>query len=815
MQLKVSYNWLSDYVDVSGYSAEELAEKLTRSGIEVDVVEQRNQGVTGVVVGHVQSCERHPDADKLSLCKVDAGTGELLQIICGAKNIAAGQKVPVAKVGAVLPGNFKIKKAKLRGVESFGMICSAKELGINDRLLPKQLQEGILVLPEELEIGTDIKTVLGLDDAVMELDLTPNRSDCLSMLGTAYEIAAILDRPVKLPEPVKPLREGTDAAKDQLAVRIEAQQGCMHYSARCVRQVRIEASPLWLQNRLIAAGVRPINNIVDVTNYVMLEYGQPLHAFDADQLSGKEIIVRYAKPGEVLTTLDGTKRKLEPHMLVIADAKQPVALAGVMGGADSEVHESTVNLVLESARFAGPEVRMTSKQLGLRSESSQRFEKEVDPARVVPALDRAAALIAELSGGEVAQGIVEQRLETVESRRIELSVERINDYLGTSMQAEQVESIWRRLNFAQEHQNGSFQVEVPTRRGDITRDVDLIEEVARLYGYDHIPTTLLHGATTPGHLSKEQRIKRQLRQLLNGSGLQEAIHYVFTDPKQRQLFPGMFADAEPIELSMPMSEERSVLRTSLVPHLLDTATFNRNRMIEDISLFEIGSVFLTEQSELQALPEEQPMLAVLCSGLQHKVHWSAAATQTDFYDMKGIAESIFAFFGIDGVDFRAAQPPGFHPGRTAECYLEQNGEEIVVGWLGQIHPELQNAKDLDETYVLEFKLQPLVELADPQISYQPMPKYPAISRDLALVIKDDVEVGQALELIRESAGELLEDCRVFDIYRGENIAQGSKSVAFNLVFRDSEKTLTDDEVSAQHEKVVARLQQELNAELRR
>ncbi|MDF2671723.1 MAG: subunit beta of phenylalanyl-tRNA synthetase, partial [Paenibacillus sp.] len=527
--MKVSYKWLSEYVDLQGYTAAELAEKLTRSGIEVDVVENRNKGVDGVVAGYVKSREKHPDADKLSVCIVDAGQEQDLQIVCGAPNVAAGQMVPVAVVGATLPGDFKIKKAKLRGVESMGMICSAKELGLNDKLLPKEIQEGILVLPEDTKIGASILEVLAIDDEVLELDLTPNRSDCLSMLGAAYEIAAILGRDVVLPDGEQGLHPSDTKAADHVNVRITASEQCSHYAARRIEGVHIGTSPLWLQNRLMAAGVRPINNIVDITNYVMLEYGQPLHAFDADKLTNGQIDVRLAHEGERLVTLDDAERELAPHNLLITDGVKPVAIAGVMGGANSEVTPQTTTLVLESARFAGGSVRKTSRQLGLRSEASVRFEKEVNPEAVIPALNRAASLIVRYASGHVNEGIVEAR--TIESQplAIELPLAKINSYLGTELAQLEVKVIFNRLHFAYEEvAEETLLVHVPSRRGDITRDVDLIEEVARLYGYDNIPTSLIQGVTTPGALTREQQIRRTLRSLLTGSGLHEVSTYSFT-----------------------------------------------------------------------------------------------------------------------------------------------------------------------------------------------------------------------------------------------------------------------------------------------
>lgn len=816
--MNVSYQWLSQYVDVSGHTAQELAEKLTRSGIEVDFVESRNKGVEKVVVGFVKSREKHPDADKLSVCTVDAGLGEELQIVCGAKNVAAGQKVPVALVGAKLPDGLVIKRAKLRGVESQGMICSAKELGLNDKLLPKEQQEGILVLPEETPVGESILDVLAINDEVLDLDLTPNRSDCLSMLGAAYEIGAILGREVKLPDAEAGLESaGAVNAADRISVNITAAAQCSHYAARLIEGITVASSPLWLQNRLMAAGIRPINNIVDITNYVMLEYGQPLHAFDADQLDNGHIDVRLAGEGEKLVTLDGAERTLEPHMLLITDGTKPVALAGVMGGANSEVTAGTSRILLESARFDGGTVRKTSRQLGLRSEASQRFEKEVNPEAVIPALNRAASLIAQLGGGAVASGVVEARTGETKPVTIEISVGKINDYLGTGLTVEEVKAIFARLHFTVEPlaQDGLL-VHVPSRRGDITRVVDLIEEVARLYGYDNIPTTLMNVETTPGALTKAQRVRRIARTLLTGSGLHEAITYSFTDPQQIADFTGAYGGVKPVGLAMPMSEERSVLRTSLVPHLLEAAAYNRNRNTNDVALFEIGSVFLTDEATLTRLPNEQPLLTALLTGKRSELHWTGKPGAVDFYDLKGVLDNLLSYLGIAGVRYVSAQPEGFHPGRTArlEATLAE-GETIVLGVIGQLHPALQQQKDLDDTFVFEIELDALVRLADEQLTYTPLPRFPAIGRDMALVVDRGVPVGDLLAQAKTTAGAWLESIQVFDIYTGERLGADKKSVAISLVYRTPERTLTDEEVSELHGRVVASLADAYGAELRK
>ncbi|MBJ6363874.1 phenylalanine--tRNA ligase subunit beta [Paenibacillus sp. GCM10012307] len=813
--MKVSYKWLKDYVDVSGFSAQELAEKLTRGGIEVDGVEARNQGVTGVVVGYVKSKEKHPDADKLNVCQVDVGTGEELQIVCGARNVDAGQHVPVATVGAKLPGGLAIKRAKLRGVESQGMICSAKELGINDKLLPKEQQDGILVLPQGLKLGTPIADVLGLDDEILDLDLTPNRSDALSMLGVAYEIAALTGGSVKLPEFQIPASSAK--AEDHISVQISSPEQCSHYAARYIKGIKLAPSPQWMQNRLIAAGVRPISNIVDITNYVMLEYGQPLHAFDADKVAGGKIDVRLAREGETLETLDGQLRKLEPHMLVITDGTQPIALAGVMGGANSEVSEDTVNILLESAHFDGGTVRKTSRQFGLRSEASIRFEKEVDPAVVLKALERAASLIAEYADGHIAEGVVAAGSEAIKSVQISVSRERINRYLGTELSGLEIKTIFGRLNVEyEEPQPDSYVVRAPSRRGDITRDVDIIEEIARLYGYDNIPTTPIEGATTPGALTASQAIRRQIRNRLTDAGLHEVISYSFTSPERTSLFPAISGNAVPVRLSMPMSEDRSVLRTSILPNLLDIAAYNRNRKNENIAIFEAGSVFLTDEAELTRQPHERQKLAALLTGSRRHPQWNVKAEAVDFYDIKGVLEAVIELLGLSGkVNLQAAAPEQMHPGRTAAILLDTPRGSETIGYIGQLHPDTQRELDLADTYVFELNLEALYEAADSSIVYRALPRFPASTRDIAVVIDRKQETGSLKTAIVETAGELLESVEVFDIYTGERLGADKKSVALSLVYRHAERTLTDEEVTELHAKVVERLEQSFHAELRK
>ncbi|WP_223067852.1 phenylalanine--tRNA ligase subunit beta [Paenibacillus caui] len=813
--MKVSTDWLSDYISLKDVNIQELAEQITRSGIEIDSVESRNNGVSKVVAGYVKTKEKHPDADKLNVVTVDAGLDEELQIVCGAKNIEAGQKVPVALVGAKLPGGVEIKKAKLRGVPSQGMICSAKELGLNDKLLPKDQQEGILVLPEGTQIGAPIESVLGLNDEVLDFDLTPNRSDCLSMLGAAYEVGAILGRDVTHPD--AKLVETAPPASDAISVTVSNPELCSHYAVRVISDVKIGPSPLWMQNRLIAAGIRPISNVVDVTNYVMLEYGQPLHAFDADRIAGRRIEVRVSKAGETIETLDGQVRKLDAGALLITDAEKPIGLAGVMGGANSEVTASTVNLVLESAKFHGGTVRKLSRQLGLRSEASQRFEKEVDPGTVIPALDRAAALIASLAGATVHQGIVQSGEAAAEPLVIPLSLTKLNAFLGTSISSLEVKTIFARLHFeCGDMPDNTLAVRVPSRRGDITRDVDLIEEVARLYGYDKIPVTAIEGPTTQGGYTRPQLLRREIRSMLTKGGLQEVISYSFANREAEEMFPVLKENRHSVKLAMPMSEDRSVLRASLIPQLMDVAVFNRNRKQDNLALFELGSVFQSEEEMLTVQPKELSVLGILLTGLRQDKQWNLNPEKVDFYDLKGAVETVIRYLGLEElVSYEADRPAGFHPGRSASIMLEVNKEKKRIGVMGQIHPDLQRAKELEDTYVAELMLEPLFAAYAKPIEYRDLPRFPAVQRDIAIVVDRDVTAASLIKTIAESAGELLEDVHVFDVFTGSKLGEGKKSVALSLVYRHMERTLTDEEISEVHGRAVAALEQTFGAELRK
>ncbi|RFU70708.1 phenylalanine--tRNA ligase subunit beta [Peribacillus saganii] len=801
----VSYNWLREYVDLSGIDAYELAEKITKSGIEVEGVEKKSEGLKGVVVGHVVEREKHPEADKLNICQVDLGGEAPLQIICGAPNVDKGQKVAVATVGAVLPGNFKIKKAKLRGEESNGMICSLQELGFEAKLIAKEYATGIFVFPNETEVGTDALEALGMEDYILELGLTPNRADAMSMLGVAYEVAAILGREVKWPE-INTV-EAAEKASEIISVSVDAKEDAPLYTVKVIKDVKIAPSPLWMQTKLMASGIRPHNNIVDITNYVMLEYGQPLHAFDYDRFGSKEVVVRRAKEKEILVTLDDAERKLTPEHVVITNGEEPVGMAGVMGGANSEVNSDTTTVLLESAYFAGAAIRKASKDHGLRSEASSRYEKGIDPARTREAAERAASLMAQYAGGTVLKGTVVADSLTIEPAVLSITLDKINKIIGAELTADEVVSIFERLKFEVKSENGEFTVTVPTRRGDITIEEDLIEEVARLYGYDNIPTTLPVGAQAPGKLTAYQQKRRQVKRTLEGAGVYQAITYSLTSEEKVSEYA--LEKRDPIRLAMPMSEDRSYLRQSIVPQLLEVLKYNLARQNDSIAVYEIGSVFLSNRKE--ELPDEKEHLAGALTGLWLSHPWQGEKKPVDFYVAKGVIEAVFDTLGLtQNISYQQAKIHGMHPGRTAEVLL--NNESI--GFIGQVHPTVQKELDLKETFVFELSFEKLASVDVEPINYQAIPRYPSITRDIALVVDKEVAGGKLESIITDAGGKLLKEVQIFDLYEGERMEPGKKSLAFSLKYYDPERTLTEEDIAKAHEKVLKAVKEEAGAELR-
>lgn len=803
----VSYEWLSQYVDLAGITPEDIAEELNRTGIEVEVIYTRDPGVSGVVIGEVLSVERHPQADRLQICLVNVGKGQVLQIVCGAKNVAAGQRVPVALVGAKLPGGLVIKKAKLRGVESNGMICSAKELGFPEKVLMKEQTDGILVLEPDAPIGSDIKEYLGMNDQVIELQLTPNRSDCLGMIGVAYEVAAIFDRELRLPmtQQLPPQYEAP------LNIFVESEEDCPFYAAQVVHDLKVGPSPQWMQNRLISAGIRPINNIVDITNYVMLETGQPLHAFDYNKLQDGNIIVRRALPNEQIVTLDSVTRTCDEGMLLITDGQQPLALAGVMGGKSTEVTDQTVTVLLEAAFFDPQEVRKTSRKLGLRSEASMRFEKGVDPEGILPALSRAVQLLCQIAGGAVASEVLVKKVGDIEDIVIDLRHDRLVNLLGVHLDADEVADIFRRLRFPMEAHEGVYTVQVPTRRPDITIEVDLIEEVARLYGYDRIPTMLPWGQQPPGGLTEEQKVRRVIRHTLRDLGLNEVVTYSLTSSALEQEVAPLYTMGNSISLAMPMSNEHAVLRTNLLPHLIEVAGYNQRHGNERVQIFEMARIYLPTTAEVQMLPEERLILAGVLTGREDPSIWKGQPKPAaDFYTAKGMLEALFTRLGVLDVEYQAVAPHGFHPGRTAQILV--NGQ--FIGLLGELHPTLAKKHDLLRPVAFQLDVEKLIAAMEGPLVYQPIPRYPAVTRDLAVIVDEQTPVGRLEAGIWQAGGELIESVSLFDVFVGEQIGAGKKNVAFSLTYRAADRTLTDEEVSDVHARVVHHLAEAFGAQLR-
>ncbi|WP_163539727.1 phenylalanine--tRNA ligase subunit beta [Gracilibacillus sp. YIM 98692] len=805
----VSLNWLKNYVDIDQLSPEALAERITKTGIEVDGLERFGQSLTNVVVGYVESCEKHPNADKLNLCQVNVGE-ETLQIVCGAPNIAQGQKVAVAKPGAVLPGNFKIKKAKLRGVESNGMICSLQELGIEEKFVPKEFANGIFVFPEDSEIGAGVTELLNLDDVIIELDITPNRSDAFSMLGVAYEVAAILDVPIRLPQ--NSVRTVEEKATDHVSVQVEAQENNPYYGAFIINDVQVGPSPLWLRNYLIAAGIRPINNVVDITNYVLLEYGQPLHAFDFDKFGSNQVVVRQAKEQEKMYTLDDQERTLSSEHLVITNGSTPQALAGVMGGADSEVSDQTTTILLEAAYFDPQIVRKAAKDFELRSESSNRFEKGVDPNRVRLAGERACQLLSQYANGTVLDGVAEFDQLDYQEKTVTIWTSIINARLGTDISNDEIGDILRKLNFDYEQDGETFTVFVPTRRQDITIFEDMLEEVARIYGYDNLPFTLPQGGAQAGGLTKNQQLKRHIKSFLEGAGLSETVTYSLTSKgRVNQLVSPEIQEelVSTVSLAMPMSEDHSTLRLSLLPEMLGTLSYNLARKQQNIAYYELGSVFISKEEEVTKQPEEKLRVSGALTGDWITHPWQQEKKQVDFFVVKGILESLFASLNID-VQFKQAKLDDMHPGRTAQLFINNRS----IGFAGQVHPTLQKTYNLKETYVFDLDLDYVLEIHKNEPSFDKIPRYPSISRDIALVVDEEINAGAIQSTIQQVGGELVKSVQVFDVYQGKHLDAGKKSIAFNLLYQDPERTLKDEEVEASYQAIIDAVANEHQAELR-
>ena len=792
--MQLSMRWLHDFVEEIPATNREYAERLTMTGSKVEGWEEEGSELNKVVVGKILELAPHPNADKLQICQVDVGDGAPLQIVTGAKNVAAGDLVPVALDGSSLHGGVKIKKGKLRGVASNGMLCSVAELGITTHDFPYAIDDGIFILEEDCRIGQDIREAIGYNDTVFEFEITSNRPDCLSVIGLARETAVSFDKPLKLHTPA--VKGGHGDVNGLLKVRVEAPDLCPRYCARVVKNVRVKPSPRWMRERLRASGVRPINNIVDITNYVMLEYGQPMHAFDQKYLKEQQIVVRRAKEGESIVTLDGVERKLSPDMLVIADQDKPSAVAGVMGGEYSGIMDDTSTIVFESACFAGPSVRITAKTLGMRTDSSARFEKGLDPNNCIPALERACELVELLDAGDVCDGIIDVNNSSGERRKLALEPEWIKRFLGISISEEEMVQILQKLDF--EVKEGV--VAVPTFRADVEHKADVAEEIARFYGYDRIPTTLV-GGSAQGKLTEEQKFERMVNDTMQALGYSEIMTYSFISPKFYDKI-GLPSDSplrRSVTIANPLGEDTSIMRTIALPSLCEALSRNYSNRNLSASLYEIATEYIPKESDSE-LPVEKQSVVI-----------GAYGEETDFFSLKGAVEELLEKARVFDYDVQpATEEYAFHPGRCAQ--LLKDGK--VFGVIGELHPKVLENYGLGAracAAVLDFNA--LFALRDPVRQYQPLPKFPAVTRDLAFVCDDEIPVLALKKSIAAAAGSRLEKVTLFDVYKGKQVADGKKSVAFNLVLRSADGTLKDEDADAIVKKVRKALT-DLGAELR-
>lgn len=801
--MKVTYNWLKEFVDFD-LNPTELGDLLTMLGLEVEGIEQIGGGLDQVVVARVVEKTQHPNADKLSLCKVDNGR-EVLDVVCGAQNFKQGDTVALAQIGAVLPGDFKIKRSKIRGEESCGMLCSEKELALADE------SAGIMVLSPDLTLGTPLFDALGLKDTIFEIGLTPNRADCLSVIGIAREIAAKLGTTLKQQSIAVP--ESGQSATTQVGVTIQDPAGCPRYAARYVSGCTIAPSPAWLVNRLQAVGVRSINNVVDITNLVMMELGHPLHAFDYREVAGGQIVVRKAGEGERFTTLDGQERVLTAADVVICDQQRAVALAGIMGGLNSEIKDDTRDILLESAFFDPPTIRRTSKRLGLHTESSHRFERGADIGMVPIALDRAASLMAELAGGIVASGQVDAYPSPRQPVSICFRPQRCNDIIGIELSSERMAGLFRNLSFTVTEQvDGSLQVGIPSWRIDIEREIDLIEEICRLNGFDQVPASMPVAAVISDRPSRHQQLQRLVRDHFVAEGMNEIVTFSFIGPDgaDKLGLPGDDPRRAGIKLCNPLAEEQSVMRTTLLPGLLETASRNMSFRSLDLRLFEMRRIYVPAAGE--ELPHEPIWAAGLISGARFVEGWCQQQADADFFDAKAVLENLFEKLQLDGIRWSSDQPEAYyHPGKACRILCGST----PIGSLGELHPAVQTRFELERpVYCFELDFEALVRLSGKRRAIVPPSRYPDSVRDLALLAPVELPAAQLLACINGLRLKELENVDVFDLYQGEKIPAGHKSIALRLRYRSVERTLTDEEVSALHQKVVDTLAKKLGVALR-
>ena len=805
--MKVSTKWLNEYVKVDDLKPQALGEKIERTAVEVDSVSRREEGQKKIVVGHILECIPHPNSDHLHICQVDVGEEEPYQIVCGAPNVAAGQNVIVALPNSWIAGHIKIKKSKMRGKLSQGMICGLQEIGFPDAVVPKKFEDGIYVLPSNAVPGDPVFGYLGMDEYIIDLDVTPNRGDMLSMRGVAREVGAIYDRQVNL---IHPQIEESITLKinDFLQLKAADTNLVSPYKVRLIKNVKVQSSPLWLQKHLWNAGIRPVNNVIDVTNYVLLDYGQPLQAYDYDKINSKELSVRLAHEGEKFKTLDGEERKLKSHDMVVVCGDKPIALAGIMGGAATEVNSDTQNIVLEAAAFDPSMVRKTARRENLHSESSQRFERGIDLGTIQEALDKAAQMIADLGKGEIVGQTLEINPRHVEDKKIQITTNKINKILGTTLSETNIISIFERLGFeVQKDELGILMVNIPSHRWDLSIPADLIEEIARIYGYGNIPTTLPIMPLTEGKYTKSQAFIHAVRSLLESAGLTQAISYSLTTVTKAKRF--MLDNTEMTSLDFPMSSDHTTLRMNLISGLLDDVAYNQARKVENVALYEEGRVFLRDKN--QKRPRDVEHIAAALSGLFHELSWHDTKYPVDFYLIKGIVEFLLSSLGITKVHYEATTEYNeLHPGRSAKIFV--NNE--FIGLIGQIHPTLAKELKIKPTYVFELNLQKLIALPKKEEVYVPVSKYPKVTRDIALLVPQEITNETLMKTIKKYGGNFLTKIKLFDLYDGQNIEARYKSLAYTLVYSDLKGTLNDEEINKAFDKVVQKLKEELNVTVR-
>lgn len=795
--MKLNRKWLNEeFVDLSGVPDREFVETMTIAGQKVETYERLDAELRNVVVGRVVSITRHTNSDHMWVCQIDVGAGEPVQIVTGAQNVHEGDLVPVAQHNSWLPGGVHITKGKLRGEVSNGMLCSLKELGLTLNDFPYAIEDGIWILQEDCKPGDDINTVIGNDDTVVDFEITNNRPDCYSILGLAREAAAAFNKSMRHHDPV--VRGGAAGELSELLeVEVPAEDLCRRYTARMVRNVKIAPSPKWLRQRLRANGVRPINNIVDITNYVMLEYGQPMHAFDYRYVGSGKIIVRRSEPGEVLTTLDGNVRTLTPGMLVIADETKPIGLAGIMGGENSEIIDDTVDVVFESANFNGTSIRQTALALGMRTEASGKFEKNIDPLLTLPAVDRACELVELLGAGEVMDGVIDVLNDIPEPRTIELEPDRINALLGTDISEADMVEYLRRLEIPVE----GNEIRVPSWRPDLVGMADIAEEVGRLFGYNNIPTTTFRGAATEGGYTEAMKLENRAGSLCRSLGYSEILTYSFVSPSifDQIRLPEDSSLRNAMRIQNPLGEDASIMRTVALPSMLAILARNNAYHNDAVKLYELAKVYLPKPGQI--LPDE-PKHLVLGTYGEHE----------DFFKMKGEIEAFLRGMNVPEARYTAEKHnPTFHPGRCARVSVGG----VDLGCFGQIHPLVARSYGIDgEIFAAELNFTALLSLQLPEKTYTPLPKYPAVTRDIAVVCDEAVTVAALSDCIRAAGGKLLRSVELFDIYRGKGIASGSKSAAFRLTLRADDRTLTDADSDGVVSAVLAALEKELNAKLR-